>query len=197
MSVAIETIKQTIYKYYPKNLEWGSKEYLTSSEFINYNKQCEALKNTDLKDTLLYAMKNVVGNYAIMDWTNFELYNDIEFKILLHEGIDYMDDDIELLKMLNYNKKELIIFISLIDKYYYIMCVNTRFKNNEYYFSIVENIPENFIVRESLNKLFDKLNYKEITNETAKIILPDLSTELKNFSEVTIFDCLFNDMTTL
>lgn len=197
MSVDIETIKQTIYKYYPKNIEWGSKEYLTSSEFINYNKQCETLKNTDLKDTLLYAIKNVVGNYAVMDWTNFELYNDIEFKILLHKGIAYMDDDIELLKRLNYNKKELIIFISLIGKYCYIMYLNTIFKNCEYYFSIIENTQEHFVIRESLNKLFDELNYQEITNETAKIILPDLSTELKNFGEVTIFDCLFNDITTL
>lgn len=193
----IEQIKQIIYKNYPKNLQWGSDEYFASPEFINYTKQSRTLKDSKLKANLLYLTKEIVQNYAVKDWTNFELYNDIEFKILLHKGIDYMDDDIELLKAVNYKQDELILFISLIDKYFYILQLHTIFKYGRYYFYNINKNTDSVLVIQRLKDVFEKKGYKFINKEIAKIILPDVSTELKNFGEANIFDCLFNDITTL
>lgn len=183
-----------IYKYFPQNVVWGCNEYFNSQEFINYLNTVKLKKDSGFNNILFNELKIRLKHNSIKDWSNFELYNDIELKILLNQDIEYMDDDIELLKAVHNNKNEIIIYVSLISNFYYILYLNTTIKNGDYYFNTKE---QNSFIENIIEKLFIKYNYKKLDKHIAQIIVPNIETELKQVGEVTVFDCLFNDVTTL
>lgn len=185
-----------IYKYFPKNIQWGTNEYTKSLEYQNYVQAVEKFKQQ--KSLNFYeTLKNNLPIFSILDWTNFELYNDREYKILLKPNCSYLDDDTRLFECLKGVIDELIIFESPLLPVYYILEQRSCMMKNKYIFTnrvYNSNVKQ---VKEIIHKVFEKKGYREITFSEANRIVPGINTELKDFGETTVFDCLFQDGVTI
>lgn len=194
----LSEIESIIKLYFPKNIAFGSEGYIQSNEQKNFKKVCERVKNSD-ESTLMYnVLKTICKGYEVIFWTNFDLYDDIEFKILLHKGQEILDNDIQLLERLAYQRRDLEIFISLIGKYYYLLPIETKYKDEKYDFNYEFKITgemENLI--RTVRNYFLENNYKEIDDQTANSIVQDIETELQPRGKATVFNLLFNDTTSI
>ena len=207
----METAKKVlgkVYLYYPKNASFSSIEYQSSKEYLNLlKKRKEAHKDIMYQKYLKNRLDNLFENYAVVDWTDLESYNDYEYRILLHKNQPILDDDINLLRALGNKRLDLFLFISALEKYYYFLINYTEFcpKTTEYtrfheetgkwVFRTMSTIPaglENKI--EKLRHFLLSNNYVELSDEIAKQIIIDVSTELKPVGSATVFDCFFTDV---
>lgn len=191
-------IKSIIKLYFPDSLKFGSEGYIQSIEQKNFRKLCERVKNSDETVLMYNDLKAICKGYEVIFWTNFDLYDDIEFKILLHKGQAVLDNDIQLLEKLAYQRRDLEIFISLIGKYYYLLPIETQYKDKKYDFNYEFRITkemENLI--RAVQSYFLENNYKEIDDQTANTIIQDVETELQPRGKATVFNLLFNDTTSI
>lgn len=68
-----------IYQYYPRNLPWGSYAYQQSAEYRKYNEMvCRFQENPPLD--FYDVLKKGLPHSSILDWCNFDLYPDREYK---------------------------------------------------------------------------------------------------------------------
>ena len=191
-------ILEKIYEYYPKNLEFNSLEYQNSREYLNQlEKRKKALENSKYKYCLEKNLKMIFKDFIVSDWTDLTTYNCYEYRILLHKGQPILDDDIELITILNNERLDLFIFISILEKYYYIQFNKTKYKprDDEWTFEVLRECPSYFRKksRELKNKIF-LAGYTELNEKDVREKVDYVETELKNIGEATIFNCLFTDI---
>lgn len=68
-----------IYQYYPRNLPWGTYAYQQSAEYRKYNETvCRFQENPPLD--FYDVLKKGLPHFSILDWCNFDLYPDREYK---------------------------------------------------------------------------------------------------------------------
>lgn len=182
-----KVILNDIYRYYSPNNNFK----------INKRKNLQKkIKNKDkiFEKTILSDISNIFNNYVVIDWTekNSCCY---EYKILLHENQPILDDDIELIKFLNGIRYDLWIFVSILAKYYYITAEETKYFEEDKW--IFNNISiEDDKIKKLLTKIdsyFFNKGYLKLSDEEIKIPVPFIETELKDYDNVTVFDCLFTD----
>ena len=77
------------------------------------------LENTKFIECLTNKLERISYPYPLINWINLEDYPDIEYKILLHKHQDILDDDDLLLTHLTGVRREVLLWISIIGKYYY------------------------------------------------------------------------------
>lgn len=194
-SIRIEQLKECVYQYFPHNVEWGTESYLNSGQHKQFLIKTKEFKHSGLETSFLNALKEMLPEYAVKDWTCFEEYNDIEIKILLHKGLSYLDDDTELLKAVGGKQRELMLFISPLGQYYFWRIQATT--NTPYGLSFAEQFSageEDTTIVDKIEHFFDTKGYAKVTAEQAVVVLPDIATELKDLGTATIYDCLFNDL---
>lgn len=96
-----------IYQYYPRNLPWGTYAYQQSAEYRKYKETaCRFQENPPLD--FYDVLKKGLPHFSILDWCNFDLYPDREYKILLAPDQPYLDDDQALFQRLAGTVDELI-----------------------------------------------------------------------------------------
>lgn len=154
------------------------------------------IKNLEEEKNFFMDISNVADVYEVVNWTSEESYC-YEFKILLCENQEVLDDDIILMKKLNGVRMDLRIFISAIAPYYYMFTEETKYEeaNNKWQFITIENLDKK--TEELMKKLdfyINKRNYEKLTSAIAKTIVPGIETEIKELGKATVFDCLFTDM---
>lgn len=116
----------------------------------------------------------------------------------MHKNQSILDDDVNLLRKLNGLRKDMVIYISSFSKYFFIMFQVTMIENDKYMFGQYY-LPkrEDKTVFNTVESYFLKFEYERIPVDIAKTKIPNVSTEFKKIGEATIFDCLFNDITSL
>lgn len=184
----LETI---IKKYYSPR--WGKK--LSIKKTRRFVKKTQArLKQHRWIKFIRYLDKTIFPNNYVMDFTGND-YSCYAAKVLMHEGQDIMDDDIELLKSLGGYRKDLLIYVSCIAKVCYCYYEITEYDalSNKLMFSeeYKLDLTSNQGIRELLF-LFQKMGYSLLDTTTAKKIVSGVTTECKD--EPTVFDCCFEDV---
>lgn len=192
----MENYFSMIYQYFPKNIQWGTDEYIKSVEYQNYVQTIEKFKQQESLN-FYETLKSHLPVFSVLDWTNFELYNDREYKILLHPSCPYLDDDTKLFECLKGVIDELIIFESPLLPVYYILEQRSCRTKNKYVFTNRVDNPHVQQVKETIHNVFNQNGYREIVFSEANRMVPAINTELKDFGETTVFDCLFQDCVTI
>ena len=194
-------ILEQIYEYYPKNICFNSKEYQNSPEYLRQiQKRKNSYNDLKYKQYLERKLENIFEGFAVCDWTDLETYNCYEYRILLHKNQEIDDDDLNLITCLGNERLDMFLFISVLEKYYYLTINKTKYnpQNKEWNF---ESAGENFeFFKDEIKKLKDFLqeeNYAGLSEKTAKTLIKDVGTELKGTGSAMIFDCLFTDIITI
>ncbi len=194
----ISKILNQIYKYYPKNMFFNTEKYQNSNEYLRQLKKRKiAYGNLEYKYCIENKLRIIFKDYVVSDWTDLKNYNCYEYRILLHKNQPILDDDINLMTMLKNERLDLFIFISILEKYYYIQFNETKYeaKDNKWIFKILEKYPGNFETElNKLKKTFSLEDYTELTEKIVKEKVDCIETELGEMGETTIFSCIFTDI---
>lgn len=191
-----KNILKSIYSYYPL---LSDNDGDACSKRENLEKQKVKNSKKFPKIPLLHDIENIFKEYSLVDWTDSESCC-YEFKILLHKYQDIIDDDTILMNVLNGERFDLRIFISILEPYYYMFIerTNNTEANDTWGFSTVECFNKEIDrLLKSIEEYFSKQGYRKLSDEEAKTKVPDIETELKEVSEVNVFDCLFTDLVKL
>ena len=194
-------ILNQIYKYYPKNVSFNSKEYQNSPEYQRQmQKRKTAYNDLKYKQYLEKKLEKIFKGFAVRDWTDLESYNCYEYRILLHKNQEICDDDTDLIICLGNERSDIFLFISILEKYYYLTINKTKYTplNKKWNFENTDEDTEYFEneVKNLRNFLQDE-NYTELSGKTAKTIIDNIETELKEAGDTKVFDCLFTDLTAI
>ena len=191
-------ILEKIYKYYPKNKGFDSEEFQSSDEYLKQQKKRkEALENIEYKHYLEEKLKIIFKNFIVSDWTDLTAYNCYEYRVLLHKNQSILDDDIELMSILKNERLDLFIFVSILEKYYYVQFNKSKYEpeSDKWKFEVLKKHHEGS--KKELKKLNDFLSsegYTELKDGIIRKKVKDVGTELKNIGKATIFSCLFTDI---
>jgi len=199
-------ILDTIYKYYPKNIDRYNSEYDTSEEHISLiSKLKSAAGDSRWKDFLNQIQ--TIPNLDISDCSTFA------FPIPCFMANIYTINGIE--------KHEIVFYISIITGYYALK--HTRLYNDPYwddnwddksrkiafeqfsteyernkdkYKPSLNTYPENIArlietVIECQEKSFD---YKLLSQDLANKFVPDVATNGKLLGTASVFDCIFTEL---
>lgn len=185
----------TIYSYYPKYYSFGSKLYMNSSEYLNYQKIL-LNKNNRIKlgDKCYFILKQVFKNYVVKKWESIE-YPSLHYSVLLHYNQPILDDDLDLLFALNGKRFDLEIYVSLISNYFYSYIIETNLINDELIFNYHES--KKVISKEQEELLYNKMTsigLKKLKKNIANLAVPNVETELLYKDSVKVFNCLFSDI---
>lgn len=196
--IDLNAIFEKIYKYYPRGVRFDSECYKLSKEYLLRLSKMEEARNDLLFGAQLTSNLNAIfKGYAVMDWTALDMYNCYEYRILLHKNQPILDDDTELIRALNNERIDLLLFISVLEKYYFFQTICSKYipEMNEWKFSILDTPPIG--LRGNLNEMnefFAKDHYESLDIDIAKVKITDVETELKSMGTASVFDCLFTDL---
>ena len=156
-----------------------------------------AYENLEYKYCIEDNLRTIFKDYIVFDWTDLKNYNCYEYRILLHKNQPILDDDIKLITMLKNERLDLFIFISILEKYYYVQFNKTIYdlKTNKWIFKILDKYPENLKMElDNLKKFFSSEGYIELTESIIKEKVNSVETELDETGESTVFSCIFTDV---
>lgn len=188
-----KNLLEEIYRFYPEYLEIESSYYSASKE---YQRKLDLLLKAKPQNILIEKMlRNQIDKFPIINWTDLESNTCHEFRILLNQVQDIMDDDILLINSLGGMRRDLYLFISALSKYYHIEIIETKYNkvDNNWFFSKLSKSNFKEIVGKT-DSVMRKLNYKEINEQNCKQIVPNIEMDLKSFGEVSVFNALFTDL---
>lgn len=180
-------------KKHPKPLKFRIRKENVLRKFM----YCKAFCNRSIFNATYNHLRKIFPNNEIIDWTDRKVYDCWQFKVLMHENQDLLDDDIELIRALNNQRKDLRIFISVLGKYYYYYIEETTYDADldlwEVYnaFEIPDNIKEQV---ESLQSFFETQGYSYVTDMQAKQEAKNIHTEYIEYGKACVFDCLFTQI---
>lgn len=191
-------ILNQIYRYYPKNIPFNTEKYQNSNEYLEQlRKRKIAYENLEYKYCIEDNLRTIFKDYIVFDWTDLKNYNCYEYRILLHKNQPILDDDIKLITMLKNERLDLFIFVSILEKYYYVQFNKTIYdlKTNKWIFKILDKYPENLKIElDNLKKFFSSKGYIELTESIIKEKVNSVETELDETGESTVFSCIFTDV---
>lgn len=187
-----DSILKDIYKYYSIYLE--NNIYTTKKESLRQNK----INQKDIITGKIFYkdILNIALNYTIIDWTD---YNSCcyEYKILLYKNQSILDDDIKLMKALKGVRKDLRIFISILEPYYYMFIEKTKYINKKWTFEIIKNDDTDNELIEKIALYLSNKGYHQLSDKDVTIIVPNIQTDFKELNKANVFDCLFTDLVTI
>ncbi|GGG75083.1 hypothetical protein [Paenibacillus radicis (ex Gao et al. 2016)] len=185
-----------IYNFFPKGIAFDDIKYTTSKE---YARLCN--KRSEFEGESKFFAKEIqrtLPNYAVVDWTNLAEYNCMQFKVLILENQKIIDDDIQLIQALGGSRIDLMLYVSVLGDFYYYYYVQTSYHDGIWKFKdhLVRN-EEMKRISSKIELLMSGKKLIKLEDIICKHVVPDLETELLNFGEVTIFNCLFTEIETV
>lgn len=168
------------------------------SEIVEKIEKWKASKYSLLNaEKVLQDFRNIIVGYKIVDWTDKES-RCLEYKILLHKNQLLLDDDKELINELGGTRKDLRIFISVIDTYYYMFVEETRYIEalGEWRFQKKEITYDSELqwITKRVDGYLRNLGYKRLFEKDVKMKVTDIEMEYKEPNDINVFDCLFTDL---
>lgn len=188
-----ETILKDIYKYYPINSE-------ENNDTEKRLRQMKIKNKSDIQGKKISQdIANIAKGYKVVNWTDYESCC-YEFKVLLAKNQLILDDDKELMKELNGVRKDLRIFISVLEPYYFMFVEETKYieKKDKWTFNTMKTYSieiENLL--EKISSYLSEKGYVELSDDDVKMIVPGIQTDLKEFNKAQVFDCLFTDLVSI
>ncbi|MFF2091953.1 hypothetical protein [Paenibacillus sp. NPDC058174] len=190
----MDEVVNLIYNFFPKGVPFDDIKYTTSEEHTRLYRKRSGFEG---KSKFLAELQRVLPNHAIVDWTNLDEYNCMQFKILTLENQQIMDDDLELIKTLGGSRIELVFYVSVLGNFYYYKYVQTNYEDGEWTFNNPIVLNDAMINMNSrIDLLMSGNAYIKLDHSICKYVVSDIETELLNFGEVTIFNCLFTELET-
>lgn len=187
-----QSILKNIYKYYPLISEESSIDKVKM-------RKDKIGKKMIYKSEIMKQMIAIAKDYNVVDWTDAETCC-YEFKILLHKHTALLDDDKMLIKKLNGARKDLRIFISVLEPYYYMFIEKTSYFESEdkWEFRTEEaNTNECKELKEEMKSYLCKNGYIGLSHSDVLIPVPEVETTYKEAGKVIVFDCLFTDLVSI
>ncbi|MDD3404167.1 MAG: hypothetical protein PHQ72_12560 [Hespellia sp.] len=187
--MVISNILKTIYNYYPKISE-------STDEDKTLHRQKKISNKKGKNNKKLYGLRQIAEGYEVVDWTDDESCC-YEYKILLHENVSIMDDDKVLIENLDGTRRDLRIFISVLEPYYYMFLEKTEYLKAEErwnFSTITMSRKKDARVIGKIDEYLSKNKYKKLTSNVVRTLVPDIETQYKECGEVIVFDCLFTDL---
>lgn len=182
------------------------KIYIMSKIYENYSKRGENIQeeirqeylksktNLDIV-AISKGMIDLCKQYKVVDWIDEESCC-YEFKILLHENQEILDDDIELIRILGGERNDLRIFFSIFDKFYYMFLEKTEYdflRKKWYFYTIKKYSQKQKQIVQQIVDYMDRMKWTRISDSVAGTRIPDIKLELKRAGQATVFNCLFTD----
>lgn len=190
-----EKLLRDVYKYF---------SVCSADEDIAQEKQRLRQEKIDKKGVLIEQklFRDILActkDYAVVDWTDKDACC-YELKILLHKNQEILDDDTILMKVLGGIRRDLRVFISVLEPYYYSFVEETKYieKTNQWSFKKIEmrtKRTDDVII--ILHNCLAQNGYEELLDSDVKTVVADIETELSELTKTTIFDCLFTDVVSL
>lgn len=176
------SIKDILYSYYPKNLEYGMDSYFESNEQKRLMALCKADINMHITDTLLNIFSDKFGSENVKDYS------------LLHDGnpssnlrIKVERDDFVVVVIV-LNISHVVPLYCAYKSTYDVVRKTTRID-----FISIKNSPDlkTDFIAETIDQVLPF--YMELPPDMVAKVVPDISTAKKGIGEATFFDCLFTD----
>ena len=182
------------------------KIYIMSKIYENYSKRGENIQeeirqkyfknktNLDIA-AISKGMIDLCKQYKVVDWIDEESCC-YEFKILLHENQEILDDDIELIRILGGERNDLRIFFSIFDKFYYMFLEKTKYdflQKKWCFYTIKKYSKKQKQIVQRIVDYMNRMKWSRISDLVAGTRIPDIELELKEGGEATVFNCLFTD----
>ena len=105
-----------------------------------------------------------------------------------------MDDDIELIKHLGGERKDLDIYFSYLANYWHWHVIDTSFSNGVWSFQTTYGVPDGYAKNiEGLRTDINELGFVELDEATVKRHVKEASVPLIEKKNTTIFNLLFSD----
>lgn len=140
------------------------------------------------------AIAAALPGYSMLDYTDDE--EDaacVGYRILLHEGQDWLDRDSELMEALGGESYELYVYCSLIGPFFYLECLRTRYERvpegERWEFFLEE--PPDAALAERLRKLLRDAGFMELTTQDVTYPVHDLRSGFALPEESNLFTFLF------
>jgi len=168
-----DKILKTVYEYYPRGIPSYDPSFDKQKEILKLKKILKNPPKTVESKTLLDKLKVKYGRSFVEDMSLLNWGNPcFHFRIQIEKNSDLWD--------------EYIIFISLIDDYYYLYLHGDIWKNqklnNDTFYQEIEKL-----IKDSFPK------HKSLKSSIAKSSIPDVSYNNSDFGELNILNCLFTD----
>jgi hypothetical protein len=175
-------LKETVYKFFPKNIVKEEELYQESKEYKRFVDLKENfIKNESSQKEILSLIESTFCDYHVSDYTDLNLYNCLEYNVLLNGQEPMLNDDIDL-----------GVFVSLLDKYYYYYVLKTTYDEDvrEWTFETTD-VEMDTICK--FEKLMNTKGFVRVEREVARTAIPDIETECLRMGEVNVFHALFTD----
>ncbi|WP_237979780.1 hypothetical protein [Bacillus thuringiensis] len=186
-------LRETVYKFFPKNVMKEEELYEESKEYKKFVDLKERfIKNGSSQKEILSVIESTFGDYHVSDCTDLNLYNCLEYNVLLNGKELMLNDDIDWIRKSRGERLDLGIFVSLLDKYYYYYVLKTTYDEElrEWIFETIDVEMDNIC---KFEKLMNTKGFIRIEREVARTAIPDIETECLRMGEVNVFHALFTD----
>ncbi|RWS42055.1 hypothetical protein EKA14_16540 [Bacillus mycoides] len=191
-SEMMNELKETIYKFFPKNIV-KEELYEESKEYKRFVDLKEGfVKNESSQKEIFSLIESTFCDYHVSDYTDLNLYNCLEYNVLLNGKEPMLNDDIDWIRKSRGERLDLGVFVSLLDKYYYYYVLKTTYDEElrEWTFEIIDVEMDNIC---KFEKLMNTKGFVRVEREVARTAIPDIETECLRMGEVNVFHALFTD----
>ncbi|MFK4291965.1 hypothetical protein [Bacillus sp. RC250] len=186
-------LKETVYKFFPKNIVKEEGLYEESKEHKKFVDLKESfIKNESSQKEILSLIESTFCDYHVSDYTDLNLYNCLEYNVLLNGKEPMLNDDIDWIRKSRGERLDLGVFVSLLDKYYYYYVLKTTYDEDvrEWTFETIDVEMDTIC---EFEKLMNTKGFVRVEREVAKTAIPDIETECLRMGEVNVFHALFTD----
>ncbi|KAA6467982.1 MULTISPECIES: hypothetical protein [Bacillus] len=186
-------LKEIVYKFFPKNIMKEEELYEESKEHKRFIELKETfIENESSQQEVLSLIESTFCDEHVLDCTDLNLYNCLEYNVLLNGREPMLNDDIEWIQKSRGERLDLGVFVSLLDKYYYYYVLKTTYDEEvrEWTFETID------VEMDTICEFETRMNTKgfvRVEREIARTAIPDIETECLRMGEVNVFHALFTD----
>ncbi|HDR4456105.1 TPA: hypothetical protein QCQ37_003116 [Bacillus cereus] len=186
-------LKEIVYKFFPKNIMKEEELYEESKEHKRFIELKETfIENESSQKEVLSLIESTFCDEHVLDCTDLNLYNCLEYNVLLNGREPMLNDDIEWIQKSRGERLDLGVFVSLLDKYYYYYVLKTTYDEEvrEWTFETID------VEMDTICEFETRMNTKgfvRVEREIARTAIPDIETECLRMGEVNVFHALFTD----
>lgn len=186
-------LKEIVYKFFPKNIMKEEELYEESKEHKRFVELKETfIENESSQKEVLSLIQSTFYDYHVSDCTDLNLYNCLEYNVLLNGREPMLNDDIDWIRKSRGERLDLGIFVSLLEKYYYYYVLKTTYDEEvrEWTFEIIDVEMDTIC---EFEKRMNTKGFVRVEREVARTAIPDIETECLRMGEVNVFHALFTD----
>ncbi|MEC5308178.1 hypothetical protein [Bacillus thuringiensis] len=186
-------LKEIVYKFFPENIMKEEELYEESKEHKRFVELKESfIENESSQKEVLSLIESIFCDYHVSDCTDLNLYNCLEYNVLLKGREPMLNDDIDWIRKSRGERLDLGVFVSLLEKYYYYYVLKTTYDEEvrEWTFEIID------VEMDTICEFEKRMNTKgfiRVEREVARTAIPDIETECLRMGEVNVFHALFTD----